>query len=97
MGANKVPAIVRYIAGYKYCAQRANKNVKVLINYANDPTFADQTKCKATALAQIARGSQVIFAVAGQCGLGALDAAKSAEGSGASASTPTSTSSVSTC
>ncbi len=78
IGANKVPAIVRYIAGYKYCAQRVNKNIKVLVNYANDPTFADQTKCKATALAQIARRSHVIFAVAGQCGLGALDAAKSA-------------------
>ena len=50
---------------------------KVLVNYANDPTFADQAKCKATALSQIARGSNVVFQVAGQCGLGALDAAKS--------------------
>jgi basic membrane protein A and related proteins len=78
VGANKVPAIVRYIAGYKYCAKRADKKIKVLVNYANDPTFADQAKCKATADAQIARGSHVIFQVAGQCGLGALDAAKSA-------------------
>jgi basic membrane protein A len=76
VGANKVPAIVRYIAGYKYCAQRVSKKIKVLVNYANDPTFADQAKCKATALAQIARGSRVVFQVAGQCGLGALDAAK---------------------
>lgn len=76
VGANKVPAIVRYIAGYKYCAQRVSKKIKVLVNYANDPTFADQAKCKATALAQILRGSHVVFQVAGQCGLGALDAAK---------------------
>ncbi len=76
VGANKVPAIVRYIAGYKYCAQRVSKKIRVLVNYANDPTFADQAKCKATALAQIARGSHVVFQVAGQCGLGALDAAK---------------------
>jgi basic membrane protein A len=76
VGANKVPAIVRFIAGYNYCAKRVNPKIKVLVNYANDPTFADQTKCKATALAQIARGSRVVFQVAGQCGLGALDAAK---------------------
>ncbi len=77
VGANKVPAIVSFIAGYKFCAKRANPAVKVLVNYANDPTFADQAKCRATALSQIARGSQVVFQVAGQCGLGALDAAKS--------------------
>jgi len=77
VGAIPVPAIVRYIAGYKYCAQRVSKKMRVLVNYANDSTFADQAKCKATALAQIARGSHVVFQVAGQCGLGALDAAKS--------------------
>jgi basic membrane protein A len=36
----------------------------------------DQAKCKEIALDQIAQGSQVVFQVAGQCGLGALDAAK---------------------
>jgi basic membrane protein A and related proteins len=76
IGAIPVPAIIRYIAGYKYCAKRVSKKIKVLVNYANDSTFADQAKCKATALAQIARGSHAVFQVAGQCGLGALDAAK---------------------
>jgi basic membrane protein A and related proteins len=76
VGANKVPPIVAFIAGYKFCAARANKAVKVLTNYANDPTFANQAKCRATALSQIARGSRVVFQVAGQCGLGVLDAAK---------------------
>jgi basic membrane protein A len=76
VGANKVPAIVRFIAGYNYCAKRVSKSIKVLVNYANDPTFTDQAKCRATALTQIARGSRVVFQVAGQCGLGALDAAK---------------------
>jgi basic membrane protein A and related proteins len=76
VGANKVPAIVRFIAGYNFCAKRVMKNIRVLVNYANDPTFTDQAKCKATALSQIARGSRVVFQVAGQCGLGALDAAK---------------------
>ena len=35
-----------------------------------------QDKCKEIALNQIAKGSKVVFQVAGQCGLGALDAAK---------------------
>ncbi len=78
IGANKVPAIVRYMAGYKYCVQRVSKKIKVLLNYANDPTFNDQAKCKPVAASQIARGTRVIFTIAGGCGLGALDAAKGA-------------------
>jgi basic membrane protein A and related proteins len=76
VGANKVPAIVKFIAGYRAGAKRANKGVRVLVNYANDPTFADQAKCKETTLDQIARGSKIAFQVAGQCGLGGLQAAK---------------------
>jgi basic membrane protein A and related proteins len=76
VGANRVPAIVRFIAGYRAGAKRANRRVTVLVNYANDPTFADQAKCKETTLDQIERGSRVAFMVAGACGLGGLQAAK---------------------
>ena len=76
IGANKVTAIVRFFAGYKYCAKRAYPKVKILAEYAGDPTFNDQTKCRTTALSQIARGSRIIFTVAGGCGLGALDLVK---------------------
>jgi len=76
VGANKVPAITRFLAGYEAGAKKANPNVTVLINYANDPTFADQAKCKDTTLSQISRGSGIVFEAAGQCGLGGLDAAK---------------------
>jgi basic membrane protein A and related proteins len=76
VGANPVPAIVKYISGYIQGAKRANSKIKVIANYANDPTFNDQAKCKEVALRQIARGSQVVFQVAGGCGLGALSAAK---------------------
>ena len=76
VGANKVPAIVRYIGGYKAGVKKADPKAQVLVDYANDPTFADQAKCKETALNQIGRGSKVVFQVAGQCGLGALSAAK---------------------
>jgi len=76
VGANPVPAIVKFISGYIQGAKRANPAITVLANYANDPTFSDQAKCKEVALRQIARGSQAVFQVAGGCGLGALSAAK---------------------
>jgi basic membrane protein A len=76
VGANKVPAIIHFLAGYKAGAKKANRKVTVLTDYANDPTFSDQAKCKETATNQIGRGTQVIFQVAGGCGLGALQAAK---------------------
>src|SRR5204862_3234678 len=57
----------------------ANPKVTVILSYANDPTFSDQAKCKETALNQIQKKTRVIFAVAGGCGLGALNAAKEAK------------------
>ena len=79
VGANNVPAIVKFISGYIQGAKKANPSVRVLANYANDPTFSDQAKCKETALGQIEQGTRVIFQVAGGCGLGALSAAKEAK------------------
>jgi basic membrane protein A and related proteins len=76
VGANAVPAIVKYISGYIQGAKAANPSIKVIANYANDPTFSNQAKCKTVALRQIALGSQAVFQVAGGCGLGALSAAK---------------------
>jgi len=78
VGANPVPAIVHYLAGFRAGAKKADPNVTVLLNYANDPTFNDQTKCKVTTQGQIARGSGIVFEAAGGCGLGGLSAAKQA-------------------
>jgi basic membrane protein A len=74
VGGQQVPAVDAYIAGYQKGATDANADVKVLYGYSQD--FVDQAKCKELALNQIAEGSQVVFQVAGGCGLGALDAAK---------------------
>ena len=74
VGGQKVPAVDAYIAGYQAGAKKANPEVKTEFSYSQD--FVDQAKCKEIALNQIDGGSQVVFAVAGQCGLGALDAAK---------------------
>jgi basic membrane protein A and related proteins len=74
VGGQKVPAVDAFIAGYDAGAKKANAKVKTLFGYSED--FVKQNLCKELALNQIAEGSQVVFAVAGQCGLGALDAAK---------------------
>jgi basic membrane protein A and related proteins len=74
VGGQSVPAVDAYLGGYKKGATDANPNVRVLTGYSED--FVAQDKCKEIALNQIGEGSQVVFAAAGQCGLGALDAAK---------------------
>src|SRR3954463_7460329 len=74
VGGLKIPPVDAYIAGYQKGAKDANPKIKTLNAYSQD--FVDQAKCKELALNQIARGSKVVFQVAGQCGLGALDAAK---------------------
>ena len=74
IGGQKVPAVDHYIAGYQAGATAANPSIKVLSGYSQD--FVHQAKCKELALNQIQQGSAVVFAAAGQCGLGAIDAAK---------------------
>jgi basic membrane protein A and related proteins len=74
VGGQKVPAVDSYIAGYQAGAKKANPKIKTLMAYSQ--SFTDQAACKELALNQIAEGSQVVFQVAGGCGLGALDAAK---------------------
>jgi basic membrane protein A len=69
----KEPPVDRFIAGYFAGAKKAAPGVTVMHDYSQD--WDDQAKCKELALNQIARGSNVIFQVAGGCGLGALNAA----------------------
>jgi basic membrane protein A len=76
VGGIKIPSVDNWIAGYRFCAKKANKRVKVLIGYSQDFVAAD--KCKTVAEDQIARGAQILFQVAGQCGLGTLKAADDA-------------------
>jgi basic membrane protein A and related proteins len=74
VGGQKIPPVDHYIAGYQAGAKKADPGIKTLNGYSQD--FVDQAKCKELALNQIAEGAQVVFQVAGQCGLGVLDAAK---------------------
>jgi basic membrane protein A and related proteins len=74
VGGQKIPPVDHYIAGYQAGAKQVLPKIKALNDYSQD--FVDQAKCKEIALNHIAEGAQVVFQVAGQCGLGALDAAK---------------------
>ena len=73
VGGYKEPPVDRFIAGYQAGAKWARPGVKAVNGYSSD--WDDQAKCKEIALNQIARGSTVVFQVAGGCGLGTLSAA----------------------
>lgn len=74
VGGLSIPPVNRYIAGFKFCAKKVDPSVNVLINYSND--FAATAKCKDVAQSQISQHqADIIFQVAGGCGIGALDAA----------------------
>ncbi|HSC90689.1 MAG TPA: BMP family ABC transporter substrate-binding protein [Gaiellaceae bacterium] len=74
VGGMKEPPVDRFIAGYQAGAKATVPEITVLNGYSQD--WDDVAKCKEVALDQIARGSKIVFQVAGGCGLGALDAAK---------------------
>ncbi|HJU48647.1 MAG TPA: BMP family ABC transporter substrate-binding protein [Gaiellaceae bacterium] len=74
VGGLKIPPVDAFIAGFQAGAKATKPDVQLLNEYSSD--FVDQAKCKEIALNQIAQGSDVVFQVAGGCGLGALSAAK---------------------
>ena len=74
VGGFKFPPVDRFIAGFQAGARKADPEITLLNDYSDD--FADPARCKRVAAGQIARGSGVVFQVAGRCGLGALDAAR---------------------
>jgi basic membrane protein A and related proteins len=73
VGGQKIPPVDHYIAGFQAGAKAASPGVKTLNGYSN--SFTDAAKCKSLAQSQLSQGSDVVFAVAGGCGLGALSAA----------------------
>jgi basic membrane protein A len=74
IGGQKIPPVEKYIAGYQAGVKAFCKGCEVLVDYSQD--FIDQAKCQDRANSQISKGSDIVFQVAGGCGLGALDAAK---------------------
>jgi basic membrane protein A and related proteins len=76
VGGLKIPPVDIWIAGYRFCAQKAVPGTKVLVNYSQD--FVASDKCKTQAENLISQGAQVLFQVAGLCGGGTLKAADDA-------------------
>ncbi|GAC1646090.1 MAG: BMP family ABC transporter substrate-binding protein [Ktedonobacteraceae bacterium] len=76
VGGLDIPPVDHYIAGYKYCAQKVDPSVKVLVNFSQ--SFTDTAKCKDIANSRInSDKADIVFQVAGGCGVGSLDAANS--------------------
>src|SRR6266852_496292 len=73
VGGISIPPVNHYIAGYKWAATMEDPSIKVLVGYSND--FSDAAKCKGVAANQISAKSDILFQVAGGCGLGVLQAA----------------------
>lgn len=73
VGGVKIPPVDHYIAGFQWGVKHEDPSATTLNGYSND--FADPTKCKGVADTQIAAGSEIVFQVAGGCGLGALQTA----------------------
>ncbi len=74
VGGMSTPVTNRFEAGYRAGALTADPNVEILVSYAG--TFADSAKGEEMANPQYEQGAEVIFQVAGQTGLGVINAAK---------------------
>ena len=77
VGGIKIPPVDIWIAGFKYCVQKVEPGMKVLVQYSND--FVATDKCQTVAQNEISQGAKVLFQVAGGCGLGTLKAADDAK------------------
>src|SRR5499425_3348071 len=78
VGGMDIPLIHKFEVGYEEGAKAVLPNVRVIPNYVGvtDTAWNDPVKGKELARAQIEKGADVIFAAAGNSGLGAFDAAE---------------------
>ncbi len=74
LGGMDIPVINDFLVGYIEGAQYIDPDTKVAISYIG--SFSDSAKGKEMALAQYNLGVDIGYNVAGQAGLGQLDAAK---------------------
>jgi basic membrane protein A len=80
VGGMDIPLIRRFARGYEEGARSVNPDVRVIENYVGvtDAAWNNPGKGKELSMAQIGRGADVIFAAAGNSGLGAFDAVEQA-------------------
>jgi basic membrane protein A and related proteins len=78
VGGMDIPLIHRFETGYEEGARAVNPKIRVIQNYVGvtDAAWNNPGKGKELSVAQIGKGADVIFAAAGNSGLGAFDAAE---------------------
>jgi basic membrane protein A len=78
IGGMDIALIRRFEMGYEAGVKAANPKAEVVVNYVgiNSSAWANPSRGKELALAQYARGVDVIFHAAGASGLGVFDAAE---------------------
>src|SRR4030095_9092254 len=80
VGGMDIPLIRRFERGYEEGARAVNPRIQVVQHYVGvtDTAWHNPGKGKRLALAQMDKGADVIFAAAGNSGLGAFDAVEQA-------------------
>src|SRR5437762_5039440 len=80
VGGMDIPLIRRFEKGYEEGARSVNPNIRVVQNYVGvtDSAWNNPGKGKELSLAQIDKNADVIFAAAGNSGLGVFDAVEQA-------------------
>jgi basic membrane protein A len=78
VGGMDIPLIHKFEVGYEEGARAVNPRIRVIQNYVGvtDAAWNNPGKGKELSVAQIGKGADVIFAAAGNSGLGAFDAAE---------------------
>jgi basic membrane protein A len=78
VGGMDIPLIHRFAVGYEEGAHAASPRVRVLANYAGitEAAWNDPGRGRELAASQIGQGADVVFAAAGNTGLGVFDAAE---------------------
>jgi len=78
VGGMDVPLIHKFEVGYEEGARAVNPEIRVIQNYVGvtEAAWNNPGKGKELAVAQIGKGADVIFAAAGNSGLGVFDAAE---------------------
>jgi basic membrane protein A len=80
VGGMDIPLIRRFEQGYEQGAKSVRPDIRVIQNYVGvtDAAWNNPGKGKELSMAQIGKGADVIFAAAGNSGLGVFDAVEQA-------------------
>ncbi|MFO1071239.1 MAG: BMP family ABC transporter substrate-binding protein [Geminicoccaceae bacterium] len=81
VGGMDIPLIRNFEYGYEQGVKHVNPNAQVIVNFTGTTPAAwtDVSRAKELAIAQMDQGADVVYAAAGQAGLGALEAAADAK------------------